>query len=221
MRQSFRRALTLVELLVVVAVIMLLVGLVALVSISGVREGQMADATSRLRQIGLAVQLYVEQHGDYPLENLDALVTTGLLSDPGLLRLPSDISKPAFESVLKRCHLEQGLRTVVPTYASSFESVFVSELHDGLLRRPWLEMVEPHDQNPGLVVTRIFGTRRADFDGVGCAGASFAYQGRILRLRADGSVERGQFIDVDERGNRRNCYPGMFTDVSPSVICQR
>ncbi|MBI2925573.1 MAG: DUF1559 domain-containing protein [Verrucomicrobia bacterium] len=59
-------AFTLVELLVVIAVVVILVALLLPALTAGKASAKSAACKSNLRQIGLALMMYVEEHGKYP-----------------------------------------------------------------------------------------------------------------------------------------------------------
>lgn len=212
-------ALTLVQLLTVVVVILLLVGIVASTSIAGVREANMADATSRLRQIGVALQLYADDQGEYPLDNLDPLVRTRLIPETGLLRIPSDPFVPAYASRLYQCLERQLAPSRVPEFPTSFEDIFYPRPNpDGTYRQAHLCRVLEVDPNPGIVATRVLGDLQ-NGAGSDCFAIPMAYQGRIIRLRLDGSVKRDIYIDLDQQGRRRHCIPAVFTNLAHDKIC--
>lgn len=105
----WRLAFTLIELLVVLAVIGLLAGLL-LPGLGRARElGRASACLGHLHQVGLALQLYVQEHGNRlpsmydPMISTNAeanppsnqpptmdLVLSNYLGNPGVLRCPSD-----------------------------------------------------------------------------------------------------------------------------------
>lgn len=73
-----RRGLTLVETLVVLAIIAVVAGLLLPVLAQARRKGYDADDLSRLRQLGAAGNIYHEQHGTWPYGTAD-LVASGMV----------------------------------------------------------------------------------------------------------------------------------------------
>lgn len=214
-----KRAFSLAEILVVIAIIVLLIALIFPVLRSAKRSSQIAVATSNLHQIHTAIVLYRDSHDGYPLQNLDELIQSGVLQEPSILHLAADPVAPGFANRLYACNLTK--QSVVPKNPTSFEDVFHSGTRpDGSTFQLYLDMLRPHDQNPGLVATRIFGTRYP-FDPTSCAGLTTGYDGFVLRVREAGNVQRANYRDVDENGNRRYCWPAIFTDVDPNIICER
>jgi len=74
--QKRRRAFTLVELLVVIAIIALLVALLLPVLAKGKAHGKSAACLSNLRQAGIALQLYTQDHENKMPVMYDALLST-------------------------------------------------------------------------------------------------------------------------------------------------
>lgn len=214
-----RKALTLIELLAAITIVLLLAAILLPVFGSARIEGHKASSTSNLRQIGLALMNYREAEGGWPPYTLDSLVVAGHLTDTRLLLEPLDSVVGGFAKRLYECD-GQALNT--PRTPTSYEDVFSLYSNDG---QTYIQLflddyLLPVDSNPGLLAVRIFGERR-EFDASSCRGLQYAYFGSVLRLRLDGSVQRARFVDQDEDGGLRYCRPALFTDIPPDVVCRR
>jgi type II secretory pathway pseudopilin PulG len=202
--------------LVVVGIVLLLAGILVPILARSRVEGYRADATTRLRQIGLALEAYHQDAGGWPSRHLDDVVSANPQLRP-LLLVKTDPYPKGYGRHVYDCAYGPGdpRSTELET---SFEDVFAT-WDDG--RRPYFDMLEPHDPNHGLVVLRVFGDRNAAPTSDPCTGAVTRFMGPLLRLRKDGSVQRAQYRDKDADGNDRVCYPGLFTDVDPDTVCER
>jgi prepilin-type N-terminal cleavage/methylation domain-containing protein/prepilin-type processing-associated H-X9-DG protein len=107
LRSKPTSAFTLIELLVVLAVVAILAGLLLPVISRSLEAGRSTACLSNLRQIGTALQLYVDEHdnrlpvmkdallstNDLPVTNASAtidLVLSNYLGAPQILKCPSD-----------------------------------------------------------------------------------------------------------------------------------
>lgn len=210
MRRNLRRGLTLIEVLTVIAIVALLAG-IALPVLAEVRtESLRGVATSVLRQSHLALTLYRESDGAYPPDNLDPLVTTGVLRSETLLLLAGDPYPNGFASQLANC--EGKNRPGNTKLKSSIEWVFAT---DESGKQLFLDtIIRPLDSNPGLLAVRIYGSRAIGSD---CNRGEFF--GRFLRVREDGSVQRFVYDESTGPGQRRTCYPALFSDVGSDLLC--
>src|SRR4051812_36403360 len=93
----YATAFTLIELLVVIATIGLLAALLLASVDQGKKSAQSAGCKSNLRQIGLALRLYVDEYNNYPL-----LVSSEIPASPPILaRLPSPVLQQQRPSVFR------------------------------------------------------------------------------------------------------------------------
>lgn len=104
-KASRRRGFTLVELLTVIAIIAVLATLMLSGLSSAKRRSRVTACTSNLRQISLALNMYLDDQETRPL-NFSTLVTSGYLPAPAVLQCPEKNPPPqpsyfnnVFESV--------------------------------------------------------------------------------------------------------------------------
>lgn len=191
-KPGHRAGFTLMELLVVIAIVALLAALLFPVFGRARKNAKMAATTTQLRQVGVALELYKEAHGDWAFDGLDSLVDSGLISDPRILLAPGDPFE-SFGSKVEYCTSRKR-----PRHATSFETALVS--------KTFFEDLRKADPNTGVVASRVHGERWRDHGGriVGdpdrCNFETFTFHGPMLRLRLDGSVERARFEIRDDRG---------------------
>ena len=215
---STKGGFTLVEVLVSLAIVVLLVSLLLPILKYAKIEGYKAEATQKLHQIHIALSLYKENNEAYPPYNLDPLITNGLLPS-GYLLLKTDPAKVGFAKRMYECVYEAD-NPNIPVNESSFEDVFVLNPNPSKNSQLYLdEFLYPIDSNPGLVATRIFGTS-LPHNLQSCGGLPAAYEGLVLRVREDGSVERGKYLEeLDDK--QKYCYPAVFTNIAPNIVCKR
>ena len=208
------KAFTLVEILVSVAIIMLLLALLFPVFKGAKKNSQISVATSNLRQIYTAISLYKNDNdGGYPLDDLDVLVDDGYLREPNLLMVSIDPEPNGYAKSIYECMDVTGIK-----YSTSYEDIFnLRILPDGKIRNFYYDSVRKHDENPGIVATRVFGDKHSY---TSCNDMVTGFDGFTLRLREDGSVQRAHYRDFNPDGHRRYCWAGIFTDVAPSIICE-
>jgi type II secretory pathway pseudopilin PulG len=84
-----RRAFTLLQVLLVVAIITLLAGLTFGVFQSGRRNAQGLSCDARLKSLALALDAFRQEHGAYP-PSLSELITKKYITDASLLHCPLD-----------------------------------------------------------------------------------------------------------------------------------
>jgi prepilin-type N-terminal cleavage/methylation domain-containing protein len=198
-----KRAFTLLEILVVVAIVATLVALVfPLISISRQRS-YAADNISKLRQLGQASTLYEQAQGDYPLRAVH-LVESDLV--------PKELCASALDnraSGMANAYIrEQGANPLAGNLASEapFKVSFVGvgELHPNLeyfnkdikdkAGAGWL--IDATSTTEGLV-------------------KSFAFrEGKYRRLLLDGSVVTKSMHDVNCAGSPCKASRALFVDVA-------
>ncbi|MDX2064284.1 MAG: type II secretion system protein [Fimbriimonadaceae bacterium] len=204
------RAFSFIELLVTIAIVAILVALTFPAFNEVRRESYRGVATSVLRQAGMAVKLYQSDHDDeYPRSKLDGLVTGGYLTGRDFLLLPGDPHPDGFGNHISNC--EGPKQTSFTQVRTSIEHLFG---FDGAGKRFLDHMVRPHDPNPGILIARIYGDRDTQ-----SACSSLEFTGKLLRLREDGSVERGYYREWTREGAQAVCIPALFTTVPGRTIC--
>lgn len=207
-----RRALTLVEVLVVIAIITLLAALVFGISQSSLRAARETDVRSNLRQLYVATSLYRESTGGFPLNGADPVIEAGYLTAPQILKVSGDPYPEGYGKTLHNCLQSNPVQHW--KRPSSYESIFFY----GMGRFAWIDMVQSRDENFGWYATRVLGQKMQSAS-PDCQSIPFLYEGKTLRVNGDGSVTSWNRVDRTRTGARASCYPAIFTSVSPSEIC--
>lgn len=172
-----RAGLTLVEVLVVMAILIVLAAIVVPVTIRVKANSLRGTCTANLRQIGMSLDLYASDFGTRPT---DVRPLAATVDDRRILLCPAD-RVGGFVRAFERC---QGNDFPV---ALSYDN----NLDWGLL----LEKLEAIDPNYGVFACRLHGHRTKFADGAtnSCSKYEFAFEGPFLRLRRDGSVQAAHF----------------------------
>ena len=95
-----RAAFTLIEILVVIAIIALLAAILFPVFATAIKKGQQVRCATQLRQVGLAIRMYADDHDELPPQGgydlpaqrmnwQDTLLQTAYLADARVLLCPS------------------------------------------------------------------------------------------------------------------------------------
>jgi len=212
MKPSCRTAVTLTELLIVVAIIGLLAAILFPVFRHAKRESQKADGIAKARQIVVGLQLYREDYGDWPPRELwEAVETRHLAAD--VLYIPGDPRPEGLGHWVTHCFR---IPTRVPEgQRISFEDAFAWQSG----RQVYLEELKAGGEtNPALVVYRGLNSW-GDRVSPRCSSSYTGYQGVIIRGRMDGSVTVDQFR-LGDRELTWFCVRAMFTDIPPEEICK-
>lgn len=192
---SSRRGMTLLELLIALAIILLLGSLVYPALGQAKARARQAACTSNLRQVGQAVQLYVADYNQLPAYMWQLAGTA--LSSPEVLVCPSDaLLQPygygeAFERVWR-----------APAVWSDTTRSYLYWRVGGLRN---LERLVTRQRTAGYVLCVLHGTQVVPASPGPVASAR--YQGRFLRLRPDGSVKR---VEAWWEPKRHSCTARYF-----------
>jgi type II secretory pathway pseudopilin PulG len=182
-------AFTLLEVLLVAAIIALAAALLFPIVSSAKRSAHQSTCVQQLRQIGLALAMYEDAHGARP-PSFEAATDAGLLKDVRLTKCPVD-PVDGYASRWDRCSGK------THPYPQSYETIF--GWYDFQIRR-----LEAADANHGVVACRLHGARTSRFsEGMSdfCEKAWFMYEGTLLRLRKDGSLQTAKLsIKRKQRG---------------------
>ncbi len=206
-----RLGITLVEVLVTLAIILLLAGLTFPIYRAAKREAFKADAIAKAKQVGIGLQLYHTEYGQWPENHLGEAVISGHL-DPVVLHVKGDPKPDGLAHWIEGC---QGWTTPLkPGTRNSFEDVFA----ETSTRNVYITILEKHDQNYALVAYRGLGDWLHG-NTPECFGSLTGYQGRIVRARLDGSVSTDILSDRSANGELQLCYAALFSDVDPNTLC--
>lgn len=196
----FRRGFTLLEILIVVAIIALLVALLLPVFQQARKKSHEPVCTSNLRQFHVAFSLYREDYGD--AARYQALLLP-YLRDRRILRCPADTYKHGaawFGS-------DKGTKWIETSYY--YYLPFAED---------FLRIMAKHDPNHGIAACILHGKRRSGPKG---PSADVDYVGKVLRLRLDGSVSLG-YAEILCHKMPDSHYPTeqrhpwyLYTDIRP------
>ncbi len=194
-----RRAFTLMEILLVIAIIVLLVALLLPVFHQGRKKSYEPVCINNLRQFHVAFTMYREDYGDSPKYQAWLLP---YIKDKRLLRCPMDTYK----------HGAGWWTADVPSRLFDTSYFYYRPLSD-----PFKEIMERLDPNHGIAACVLHGRRTR----VELHAAEFDFIGRVLRLRLDGSVSPGyaELLCIKRPGS---VYPAkqrhgwfLYTDIRP------
>jgi hypothetical protein len=200
------------------AILALLAGLLSFMARQSMASAQTAKARSDIKQIGLAVLMYRESEGGYPPSRLDPVVKAGYLKDVSILKVSSDPYRLGYARQVYDCGMiEEAEKTKLVT---SYEDVFVWDAKQR--KNIWLDdMIRPIDPGPALVVTRVFGVHEGVPDEQCGPKEETSFMGKTIRFHEDGSVRTYQFWDGDPGLRNRFCWPALFSNLPPDVVCER
>ena len=184
-----KRAFTLMEILVSLAIILLLAAIIFPVLANAREAGHRAVSTTHLRQVGIGIESY---RGDYdgvlPFRHLDPFVETRQINDVRLLRSQPDDFPEGYGFTVSNCIDHLG-----PTQLqTSFETSLVTE--------SFYKRLKSIDPDAAIVVDRTHGDV-LDWADMSCRRSQYYYSGRILRLYEDTSVKIGHFSLVDRQNS--------------------
>ncbi|GIV17251.1 MAG: hypothetical protein KatS3mg022_2686 [Armatimonadota bacterium] len=194
----FRRGFTLLEILVVVAIIALLVALLLPVFQQARKKSYEPVCTSNLRQFHVAFSLYREDYGE--TAKFQALLLP-YIRDRRILRCPADTYKHG----AAWWGSDKGDRWIETSY---------------YYYRPFTEkyrlLMQQADPNHGIAVCVLHGKRLPNGQ---LSEADLDIVGEVLRLRLDGSVSRRYaetlcFRNGAEQGKMRHPWY-LYTDIRP------
>jgi prepilin-type N-terminal cleavage/methylation domain-containing protein len=200
-----RAGFTLVELLTVIAIIAVLVTLLTTGLTSAKRKARQAACTSNLRQISLALNMYLDDLTKRP-HDLGSLVTSKYLPAPAALRCPEDktgnwgglvenpfplamavtaIAAPAIDSMA-------AVAAPPSTPPSNPVETPVSVTYSYLHPLPWEDSAWDRlvkiQSGPGVAVCQLHGLGKPNLS----SPSMRDFEGLILRARLDGAVVRRQ-----------------------------
>ena len=164
-----RRAFTLMELLLVVAIIALLVALLLPVFQQARKKSYEPVCTSNLRQFYVAFSLYREDYGDAPKYQVRLLP---YIKDKRILRCPADPTKSGI-AWFEASGIISG-----PLLETSY--IFFRPFCDS-----FRDIMARHDPNHGIAVCVVHGEVGSPLR----PPSPLNYTGKLLRLRLDGSVQ--------------------------------
>ncbi|GIK31164.1 MAG: type II secretion system protein [Armatimonadetes bacterium] len=205
MKRQLEGGFSLVEVLLVVAIVALTASLVLPTLVRAKRQGQATVCVSNLRQVYMSLQMYMEESGGEPRYFSPTALSEGPPSLSKLLLICPVDPILGDQSAFFRCKGK-----VVPLNSSYFWPFDKDN-------RVWKE-ISRVDSNPGVLACRVHGelNGRWPSDKAFCGRVPFLYSGRLNRIRMDGSLDvaRLSLAPFPGRANRESFrYWRLFTDL--------
>lgn len=176
-------ALTFVEILICVAIILILAAIGGAIYGQTIRRGGFAGETSQLHQLGLATNLYREQYDGWP-ENTQTLVNAGFITK-AICKSPLDTSKEGWAN--RYLTARGGDVSNYATLVAPFPNTYLCINDVQTLRREELEPLIAEQPNFGFFVSLTESTPRWKSD-----NPTGPFDGFYRRVLMDGSVQRRQ-----------------------------
>jgi prepilin-type N-terminal cleavage/methylation domain-containing protein len=190
LRRPHRRGFSLTELLTVIAVVGILAGLLLPAFITARQSARMAPCISNLRQIGMALRMYMDDHnGGRPI-GFQPVYDGGYFKSPAVLLCPDDPTGN-WGGIYAREHYAGPRDEWNKDWPTSPppETLHYSYVHPFTPDWPtwkWKLLMQLENDNPGIAACQLHG-RKID-QMVGLPPDLLDYEGIVLRLRLDGSV---------------------------------
>lgn len=202
-----KHAFTLVETLVVIAIIAILAGLLLPVLASSKKVAFRGDDMSKLRQMSIAATLYEERYGEFPLSTTQ-LVGTDLVPP----ELCASMRDPTTEGLANQVAKFNRMRTMSPDTEDTipYKSTFVGLGEFGLAQSVFRDYVLT-GPNAGWLIDATE-SERTGFP------TPSAWNGRYRRLTIDGAVITRQHQDYQcyNGGKRESCRMSVLLFVDPN-----
>ena len=187
---------TLVELLTVIAIIAVLATLLSTALSSAKRKARQVACTSNLRQVSLALNMYLDDEQKRP-PNLGTLVSTKNLPSPGVLlcledktrnwgRLIDGLPTPDPQSMLKAGPAAESLKATSPT--AQPDELPYSYLHPLSWDNSAWDRLLKADSSAGIAACQLHGLGKPNLESPNIRD----FQGLVLRVQRDGAVVRRQ-----------------------------
>jgi len=226
-----RNGFTLVELMTVIVIIGVLSTILLSALLNVKKRAQIAKCSSNLRQISMAIQMFLDDENKTP-SSLVHLNKTRYLPSPGVLICPSDKTGNWGELISEGPTLLENPDSIltappgmlVPdnSYARKETPaprlVKFSYVHPFHMRpQTWEALMDYGRKDAGVVACQLHGVRRDSYS----QPSVYAYSGLLLRGNASGAVVHRQiFWNQDDKTRIRPGSPFLEANLTPSDIDQ-